>query len=94
MAVDLFELNGRVALVTGGNSGIGRTLALALRDAGARVAIGARRAEQNAAVAKMLGEGGAAFELDVTDEASVDRTCARLPTVSVAWTSSSTMRAP
>lgn len=77
MAADLFSLAGRVALVTGGNSGIGRALALGLREAGAKVAIGARRAERNAAVLAALGgDGGnaAAFELDVTDEASVELT--------------------
>jgi NAD(P)-dependent dehydrogenase (short-subunit alcohol dehydrogenase family) len=70
----LFSLQGRVALVTGGNAGIGRALALALREAGARVAIGARRADRNAAVLEELGPEAAAFELDVTDEASVERT--------------------
>ena len=53
-----FSLAGRVALVTGGNSGIGRTLALALREAGTKVAIGGRRAERNAAVLAELGSGG------------------------------------
>jgi len=72
----LFSLEGRVALVTGGNAGIGRTLALALRDAGARVAIGARRADRNAAVLAELGNDSAAFELDVGDEDSVERTIA------------------
>ena len=33
-----FSLNGRVALVTGGNSGIGRTLAVGLQEAGAKIA--------------------------------------------------------
>ena len=73
MASNAFSLEGRVALVTGGNSGIGRTLALALRDAGAKVAIGGRRAARNAAVLAELGESGAAFELDVCDEPSVER---------------------
>ena len=75
MASSPFSLPGRVALVTGGNSGIGRTLALALREAGAKVAIGSRRAERNAAVLAELGGDGvaAAFELDVCDEASVER---------------------
>jgi 2-deoxy-D-gluconate 3-dehydrogenase len=77
VATGPFSLAGRVALVTGGNSGIGRALALGLREAGARVAIGARRADRNAAVlAELGGDSGdaAAFELDVTDEASVERT--------------------
>jgi len=77
VAAGLFSLAGRVALVTGGNSGIGRALALGLREAGAKVAIGARRADRNAAVlAELGGDGGdaAAFALDVADEASVERT--------------------
>ncbi len=71
-----FSLAGRVALVTGGNSGIGRTLALALREAGAKVAIGGRRAERNAAALAELGGDGdqaTALDLDVCDEASVER---------------------
>jgi 2-deoxy-D-gluconate 3-dehydrogenase len=76
MGSDPFSLAGRAALVTGGNSGIGRALALALHEAGARVAVGGRRAERNAAVLDELGGESAdtaAFELDVCDEASVER---------------------
>lgn len=72
----LFDLTGKVALVTGGNSGIGREFALALRNAGAKVAVGGRRSDRNAAVVRELGEGHAAFELDVANEASVERTIA------------------
>jgi len=66
-----FALDGRVALVTGGNSGLGRDIARALRDQGARVAIGGRRAERNAEVLAELGLQHSAHELDVADEASV-----------------------
>ena len=76
MGSELFSLAGRVALVTGGNSGIGRAIALAFRQAGARVAIGARRAERNAAVLAELGADAVAIELDVRDEASVERAIA------------------
>jgi 2-deoxy-D-gluconate 3-dehydrogenase len=69
----LFSIDGRVALVTGGNSGLGRAMALALRDAGARVAIAGRRADRNAAVAAELGADSAAFELDVADERTIER---------------------
>ena len=71
---DRFGLDGKVALVTGGNSGIGRSLALGLVQAGARVAIGGRRADRNAAVVAELGPDAAAFALDVSDEGSVERT--------------------
>ena len=70
MPGDPFSLAGKVALVTGANSGIGRTLALALRDAGARVAIGGRRGDRNAAVLDQLGPPSVAFELDVCDAGS------------------------
>jgi NAD(P)-dependent dehydrogenase (short-subunit alcohol dehydrogenase family) len=69
-----FSLEGRVALVTGGNSGIGRALALGLADAGASVAIGARRADRNQAMLDELGPRGAAFSLDVREEHSVAQT--------------------
>jgi NAD(P)-dependent dehydrogenase (short-subunit alcohol dehydrogenase family) len=64
MTSELFSLAGKVALVTGGNSGIGRTLALGLSQAGATVAIAARRAERNAQVLAELGDGHSAWEMD------------------------------
>jgi NAD(P)-dependent dehydrogenase (short-subunit alcohol dehydrogenase family) len=76
VAANPFSLVGRVALVTGGNSGIGRAIALAFQEAGAQVAIGARRAQRNEAVLAELGPQAAAFELDVCDEQSVERVIA------------------
>ena len=69
------ELEGRVALVTGGARNIGRAIALALADAGAAVIVNARtsRAEAEAVVAEIEARGGRALAqlADVTDEAGV-----------------------
>ena len=59
-------LQGRHALVTGGGTGIGRAVALALRDAGARVTVTGRRPEVLAEVAGCLP-----VAMDVAEEASV-----------------------
>ena len=64
-------LEGKVALVTGASSGIGEATAVALADAGAAVAIGARRRDRLDALAARLRDGGATvlqLDLDVTDE--------------------------
>ena len=50
---------------------MGRAIAIGLRDAGARVAVGGRRPERNREVQQMLGDDCLAVSLDVTDEASV-----------------------
>ncbi|NNE84508.1 MAG: SDR family oxidoreductase [Alphaproteobacteria bacterium] len=71
---DLFDLTGQVAIVTGASSGLGAHFAETLAQAGAKVAIGARRVDRLAALAeKIVGSGGTALpvELDVTDAASV-----------------------
>src|ERR1700716_3559150 len=66
----MFSLKGKVALVTGASQGIGRDAALALAEAGARVAVAARNEEKLAAlVVEIAAAGGEAFavKMDVAD---------------------------
>jgi NAD(P)-dependent dehydrogenase (short-subunit alcohol dehydrogenase family) len=76
--LDAFRLDGRVAVVTGGNRGLGFAFARALAEAGARVAIAARDGERSARAADELGV--LAVPLDVTDPASVDAMVERVTT--------------
>jgi 2-dehydro-3-deoxy-D-gluconate 5-dehydrogenase len=71
MLEELFSLAGRVALVTGGNGGLGRAMALGLRAAGARVAVTGRDSRKNMQVAAELGSDGAVLTLDVRSEDAV-----------------------
>jgi 2-deoxy-D-gluconate 3-dehydrogenase len=68
--LSMFDLTGRVALVTGGNGGIGRGIALAMAQAGASVAIFGRNAAKNDKVLaelEALGRPALAAIVDVTD---------------------------
>ncbi|GAB3231308.1 SDR family oxidoreductase [Glycomyces halotolerans] len=64
------DLNGRVAIVTGGSRGIGEAYVRELHGAGARVVVADVLADEGKALAAELGEGVRFTELDVTDEAA------------------------
>jgi NAD(P)-dependent dehydrogenase (short-subunit alcohol dehydrogenase family) len=69
---DLFDLSGQVALVTGGNAGIGLGMARGLVSAGARVCIWGTNEERNARAVEELGaERALAMRVDVGDEEAV-----------------------
>jgi 2-dehydro-3-deoxy-D-gluconate 5-dehydrogenase len=66
----LFDLSGRVAIVTGGNGGIGLGMARGLAKAGARIVIAARNAAKAEPALAELGHDSAFIHLDVADENS------------------------
>src|SRR5437763_14578573 len=65
------DISGKVVLVTGGTSGIGRAIALGAVKAGAKVIAGSTSADKVAASAKELGDGHLALQMNVSDEQSV-----------------------
>ena len=72
--MNMFDLSGRVAIVTGGNGGIGLGIAQALASAGCNVSIWGRNAEKNKAAAATIAAGPGKVDThvcDVTDSASV-----------------------
>ncbi len=75
--LDLFNLTGRVALVTGGNGGLGKGMALGLAGAGATIVVAARNGQDNARAAleiRSLGVAALPVETDVTVEEDVRST--------------------
>ena len=90
MSYPLLELANKTAVVIGGTSGIGLTLALGLAQAGANVVPTGRREEQvraGAAQIVSLGRRSLALTCDVTDNASLERlllsTCATFGSVEI-----------
>ena len=76
MKADVFSLEGKVAVVTGGTSGIGRALSLGLADAGADTIATARRQQQvdeTAAAVESRGRRTLRLTSDVCERASLDR---------------------
>jgi len=68
--VNLFDLNGKVAIVTGGNGGIGLGIARGLAQAGAKVAIAGRNAEKSQAAARQLAQETGVDTLPLTADVS------------------------
>ena len=71
----LFDLSGHVAIITGGNGGIGRAIAIGLADAGASVAVFGRNEEKNKktlAELKEIGIPAMALQVDITNRSELE----------------------
>ena len=79
----LFE--GKVAVVTGGSSGIGRATAIAFAAEGARVAIGARRAAESEETLRLIRDGGGDAIFVATDVSRADQVQKLMDTAMSRW---------
>ena len=76
-----FDLSGKVAVVTGGNTGLGEAFCKALADVGAHVAIAARTRERSEEVARAIAAAGGramVVDVDVTQPAQVEAMVAQV----------------
>jgi NAD(P)-dependent dehydrogenase (short-subunit alcohol dehydrogenase family) len=74
VAYDGFDIQGKVALVSGGTSGLGRAVAVGMAEAGARVYAGSRdpvKVNDTRDALRLLGEGNDALAFDVADPQSI-----------------------
>jgi 2-dehydro-3-deoxy-D-gluconate 5-dehydrogenase len=75
-AMELFDLRGKVAIVTGGNGGIGLGIARGLAQAGADIVVAARNADKTRAAVEQIGAFGVralGVQVDVTDAAQIQK---------------------
>ncbi len=80
MALEKLRLDGKVAIVTGGGTGLGKAMALAMAEAGADIVVAGRRPgpiQDTATQVKALGRRGLAIPTDVTDSSQVNALVAR-----------------
>src|SRR5665213_2705724 len=78
-------LSGKVAVITGASSGIGRAAALALAAEGARVALGARRLAEGEETARLVREAGGEAVFVVTDVRRSDQVQQLIQTAVERW---------
>lgn len=81
--MELFSLKGKTAFVPGGYGAIGAAICRGLAHAGARVIIAGRDGRKAAALAKRLGRGARAVELDVENVDAIRATVAALPRIDI-----------
>ena len=75
MRMSVFSLEGKVAIITGGGTGIGRSIALQFAEAGADVVVGSRtqaNLEKVAEEVRTLGKRSLAVPVDITKKAEID----------------------